>query len=300
MNLEEKKKKTKNLREILRKLNEENKRMEELIIMQNTNIDGLNKELEDKKEIRISQMDRSQEKAQSLEKTFFKMKATTLKEIEENEKLRQSQILKENHCIKIILGLDVIQKYFIATKSTDIDYNAIYQSSEYTLFAADKFNIVDDNDIMVNTPDGIREPAKGNKIERPIKLKWLVDKLNGFNIQFEQLDGFASKIINKTNFYKTNIINFNSQVINLEGKKDLYSKKVKGILAKNYKNFEDLVKSNSRFNKFIETYSKVFRQKSTPVSNIQIEMPQYYDEFFNKCYDVIANIKAFLDYLITL
>jgi len=173
----------------------------------------------------------------------------------------------------------------------------MYNSQEYKLFCLDKYNIIDENNKLVNTYDGCKDRDK--IIDNPIKLKILIEKLNSFNIKFEQLEGFYTKITNKTNFYKTNILNFNSQQINLEGRKDIFTKKVKEILSNNYKNFEDLVKTNSRFNKFVETYSKEFRKKYV-MSRIEIDFPQYYSEFYNRGYGIISSIKSILDFMNTM
>lgn len=73
---------------------------------------------------------------------------------------------------------------------------------------------MDDNNKSVNNFDFNSEKDKtlDNNV---IKLVSLNERLNSFNITYENLEGFYSKIINKTNFYKTNLINFNSQVIKL-------------------------------------------------------------------------------------
>jgi len=97
--------------QILNKLKDENVKIEELIKMQNTQLGNLDRELANKKEIYQNQLNRSQEMANNLEKSFTKMKSSTLREIENNEKLRQTFVLKENYYIKMILGLEILQKY---------------------------------------------------------------------------------------------------------------------------------------------------------------------------------------------
>lgn len=111
INVEENKKKKDILMQILNKLKDENVKIEELIKMQNTQLGNLDRELANKKEIYQNQLNRSQEMANNLEKSFTKMKSSTLREIENNEKLRQTFVLKENYYIKMILGLEILQKY---------------------------------------------------------------------------------------------------------------------------------------------------------------------------------------------
>ena len=110
MNMDEKIKKKNNIMQIFKKLKKENERMEALIKIQNSEIDNLDKELENKKDIFDDNFNKSQAMKSDMQKTFYNMKTNTLIEIEENEKIRQLQILKENHYIKIILGLDLMQK----------------------------------------------------------------------------------------------------------------------------------------------------------------------------------------------
>ena len=108
--MDEKIKKKNNIMQIFKKLKKENERMEALIKIQNSEIDNLDKELENKKDIFDDNFNKSQAMKSDMQKTFYNMKTNTLIEIEENEKIRQLQILKENHYIKIILGLDLMQK----------------------------------------------------------------------------------------------------------------------------------------------------------------------------------------------
>ncbi len=91
---------------------------------------------------------------------------------------------------------------------------------------------------------------------------------------------------------------FNQQ-INLECLKDKYSDSVKKILDKNYKNFEDLVKNNSRFEKFISQYSNEKLLSKNMVKDINIKMPSYHDEFYHKCDSMLAEMKGFFDYIST-
>ncbi len=110
MNIQEKIKKKNHLRQILYRLEKENVKMDDLIKMQKNNLGELDGKVEEKKHIHRDLKSESIEMKTNLERSFYKMRHSTLREIESNEKIRLSSITRENHYIKNILGLDVIQK----------------------------------------------------------------------------------------------------------------------------------------------------------------------------------------------
>ena len=169
-------------------------------------------------------------------------------------------------------------------------------SEDYKLLSLPKYVITNDDGEIVNTLEF--NSTDISKIPK-IKFKDLREKLNNITLDYETLFNYYSLIIGKTNFMKTNMSNFNLKEVNLECKKDKYTIKVKELLKKNYKNFEDLVKNNSRFKKFIEVYSSENTTKKQQISDIQINRPNYHKEFYWNCTNFIADIKSFLEYTIT-
>jgi len=85
--------------------------MNELIVLQKTSLDKLDEEIVTKTKYFEMLKESNNEKNKEQEKKFKKYKESVLKEIEEKKEIKSNSLIKENNCIKIILALDVIQKY---------------------------------------------------------------------------------------------------------------------------------------------------------------------------------------------
>ena len=81
--------------------------------------------------------------------------------------------------------------------------------------------------------------------------------------------------------------------INLETKKDKYSKRVNEIIAKNYKNIDDLIKSNSKIEHFIKKFElKLFREPEEPTYIFDLKNSN--KEFYKKCNNLVDEIRSFI------
>lgn len=80
--------------------------------------------------------------------------------------------------------------------------------------------------------------------------------------------------------------------------KDKYILRVKELLSKNYKNFEDLVKNDSKFKKFMKIYASENKMKKQNISEVKMNSPAFYLEFYAKSNNFFAEIKGFFDYVI--
>lgn len=170
------------------------------------------------------------------------------------------------------------------------------KSEDYKNFQYSKIIIVDDNNNVVNIDANI---SKDDKNMIKINQKILLEKFKSLNISFDELNEFYSRLITKTTFYHNNMTFFNLKVINLEGKKENYTKSVKQILARNYQNFEDLVKSNSKFANFITKYGREKNVDYWKTIEISPNYPMFFSDFYGKCDNVLVTIKVFIESIIT-
>ena len=92
------------------------------------------------------------------------------------------------------------------------------------------------------------------------------------------------------------MISYNFKQINLESKKDNYSKRIKLIMDKN-KNINDFIKSNSKventFKKFLNFSKKVDDEKIFDYDHLQ---SQNNKDFYMKCERLINIIKSFFEF----
>lgn len=133
-----------------------------------------------------------------------------------------------------------------------------------------------------------------------INIADLKDKFENLDITFEDINDFYTKLNSQISHYQNTMMTFNKKQINLETQKDMYTDKVKEILKKNYKNFDELVKHNSRFSEFMKEYQTMIRHEhekdkigkflTIPDNNNE------YRKFYLKCNNIISEFKAFFEF----
>jgi len=169
----------------------------------------------------------------------------------------------------------------------------LLKGEDYKVFLFNNFIVLNDDNTVINIHSNYNKDDKVTKVY----FKTIKEKFANLNMTYDQLYEFYSKLINKTNFYHNNMTFFNFRQITLENKKDIYSHKVNAILSKNYQNFEDLVKNNSRFANFMQTYgSKKIKLYKQP--DIIPKFPNHFTEFYEKCEHLFIYIKIFLESII--
>lgn len=277
-NINERKKKKQNFLDLLTKLkNDINiiKKVSKNQAQKNTNLDSsiIQKEADNeelKEKIKMNQERQYSDIRQYKENVKHQINIT-------NEKMK-AKIEKEKMYIKTILCLELIQKYFINKEEFSItDLN---ESKEYKDFLCERLTLYDDNNNIIFNSDFNSQninghhhhfgktksnfsktaisfgPGKTNKTTGTFKhtrltLSELKSKFDNLNLTKEMIYEYHSKITNRINFYRNTLKNYNNKQIFFENKKDKFSQKVKEILNKDYKNFEDLINNNSRFDDFI-------------------------------------------------
>ena len=283
-------------------------------------------------------------------------KERILKELRETEQVKKETLEKETEYIKLILGLDLIKKFFIDVDKDGLELNhsQLLNSNEYKIFISRNFFLSDEpekkinsntklNNILSktekdfyknkntsprrtvkhlqgNTPTGrttdlLNSTGTNNfktwkNNSTKIYLKDIKEKYISLDVDYKTLIGIYSKMVYKTSFYHTNMINLNMRIINLEGKRDMYTKQVKEIISHNYKNFNDLVKNNSRFEHFMIAYKEEIQLKKenqlgvmfkNDLGNILDDDSNFFDykSQYEKYFAFMSMIKRFLEIINT-
>jgi hypothetical protein len=359
--------KSKNLKSVLENLNKEKTNLSQLMENGKNEIYDLTEKLAIK-EINLKELKRAIDRENEvLENSLKTEKEKILKELKETEILKKNKLEKENEYLKLILGLDLIKKYFIDVdrQGKEINYNELLESNEYKTFTSQNFYLRDElkkmnssdslNNILSQTDkdfynknsqasksnlmkvighetinyktidhkfsEGIMNSShsggfkistikKGSQEISKIYLKEIKEKFENLDIDYNDLMSIYSKINYKTSFYHTNMINLNMKIINFEGKKDKYRGEVKEIMSKNYKNFNDLVQNNSRFENFMLGMKKeillnkdhqMSKRFKKDLNNILSDDRNFFDykSQYNKLHNFMSIIKSFLEIINT-
>ena len=285
-NLNERKKKKQNFVHLLEKLTNDINMIENVVKNQTKKSNDLDSS--------IIQKEADNEDFKERIKTNHEKQINEIKKYKENIKHQiivtndkvRTKIENEKNYIKTILCLELIQKFFI--NKDEFNMNELLESKEYKDFKCDRLTLFDeDNKVIFNSEfnngttshnvASIRTRSNFSKTtsnfgattdkklratqkQTRISLNELKQKFDNLNLTSEALFEYHSKINNKINFYRNTLINYNNKQIQLENKKDKCYVKVKEIVNKDYKNFEDLIKNNSRFEDFINTNQSLIRQ----------------------------------------
>lgn len=196
-----------------------------------------------------------------------KYKIDMLHKLDEYRFKKAQMVKKETKYIDLILGMHLIQKYLIGDKNKDNDNNdedldndlrTLKQSEDYKVFSSNQYTIIDKNDEVMMTTQSTRSskdpPSKKKKA--PIKLEDLRLMFNMLDMTYDDLYTYLLKIKTKEQFTREHMILLNQKAITLENKKMQFTNKVNEIIAKDYKNFEDLIKLNSHFADFVQSNNK--------------------------------------------
>lgn len=306
----------------------------------------LDKDLLDKRKAEIQQLEANKKDELTLKRNDI------LSRIKETQSTKDVTISKENYYIKLILGLHILQNYFLSfagnSESSLDKFNEkdVLDSKEYKQFVSDRI-ILNDTITMSNkhsafldknvasklnlkcranntssasndqdsenlgkeqlkrsSLSGKKPGSQGSKdVVSVIDIQDLKIKFEKIDIDFEKIYNFYTKLNSQISHYHSTMMTFNLKQINLESKKDVYSQKVKEILRKNYRNFDELIRSNSKFKNFMQDYQNDIKKEYESSINCKVleidELPVDYSEFYFKCNSLISEFKAFFDFLIS-
>ncbi len=182
-------------------------------------------------------------------------------------------------------------------------------SSNYNNYNVNNSNLNNTNGSNLNIYNSANITNKLNNGREKFKiyLRDLKNKLDNLDMDFDTMFNFYTKIINRTNFFHNQMINFNFKQISLESKKDLYTKRVKQIIEKNSKNIEDLIKINPKFSNLLKSlnidisndnFAKIVKEKFGNLEFISKVDLKKYEEFYIKCQKYFSDLKTFNEFII--
>jgi hypothetical protein len=280
-NMEEKVKKEKIFHNVKNELDKELIKIRDVTDFQTRNHKNLIEELKAKNDENKKYMKEIDMKDINLDKEHKKTADKILNDISKSKMIKNRNTEKENYVIKLILGLDIIKRYFIdVTRARkEINTEILLKSEDLRTFYSEKFYVKENFDSLAssttlfnnnmntnnmnsnyyntdnqNLIKSISDFSNNNSIGEKststkcyITLKSLKDKLDNLDIDYEKIFDFYSKIMNKTIFFHNQMMNFNSKQINLESRKELNIKRVSEIILKNKKNIEGLKNFDKKF-----------------------------------------------------
>jgi hypothetical protein len=337
-NREEKIKKEKIFMNVKNELDKELIKIEDVTDFQTRNHKKMIEELKAKNEGNQKFMKEIDMKDINLDKEHKKNADKILNDISKSKMIKSLNTEKEKYVIKLILGLDIIKRYFIdiTIAREEINTEILLKSEDLKTFYSEKFyikenfesmgysslsyfnsnnnNNINSNNNYNDNPNlikSISDFSNSNSIGEKstngkcyISIKTLKEKLDNLDIDYEKIFDFYTKIMNKTNFFHNQMMNFNSKQIALESRKELNLKRVREIILKNKKNIEALEKFDKKFivlfNKFkneidngnlyenLKEKLKVFKFNSSP---------SIYEEFYKKCKIYFSDMKTLNEYI---
>lgn len=176
-------------------------------------------------------------------------------------------------------------------------------SEDYKTFKCESLIVLDGkSDLNVtitqnNQNMSLQKNNIGLKEEQKILLSLLKEKYDNLDINFDELYNFYTKMMNKQSFYHNYMMKYNDKEVQLEIKREKYSKKIQDLISKNYKNFDDLIKSNSKLEKFINRFNQDITSNSSFNRIYTFEIEGKKDrEFINKSSLLFSEINSILDY----
>ena len=307
-NKEENEKKEKIIKKVKNELDSELLKLRDVIGFQNKNYDCMIGDLENKNNFNQKFKREIELKNVQLDNQHKKSSDKILSELQKTKMIKSTNTKKESYIIKLILGLDIIKKYFIQVdfQGKEIITSDIIKTDDYKTFMSEKFSIQENESTFsqndIKNSQSAMEDEKIN-LKTNISLKNLREKLQNIDLDYDKIYNFYTKIINKTNFYHNHMINFNFKQISLETKKESYTKRVKEIIEKNYKSLEDLKKFDEKFDVLIKKF-----QHEIKVTNVYDNLkdkikdfdpkPSIYTDFYDKCRNYLSDIKTFNQYIL--
>jgi hypothetical protein len=292
------KKKKHNADVVKRQIRAEITKLEEIIAYQDHTLSEMNLKVE-KKDESIKTLRKSLEiKNKELQNQVLTSKDKIEKNILLYEEQLKNKTALEFKYITIILGLDILKRYFIDLfkHGESINSQLILNTADYKTFISGAYSVVDENDREIFSTDNT---ANKNTTKAIIKLDDLKEKFKGLNLDLDSMIDFYSKLINKTSLYRQNMNLYNHKIITLEGVKENSTKLVKRIISERFKEFTELIKDNPKFNGFMLNYINMIKS-SVPTRRVKHidppETPTIYSDFYLKCMDQVSEFKSYYEF----
>ena len=247
-----------------------------------------------------------EEKNKKQEKINNLSKMNVIQNIENIRIIQTEKQEKENDCVKILLGLELIKKYFISERNlkekNDL-INYFFETPDYLNFKSFLLKNSKDNkssreNILklkyvssLNSLNSRSTTASAPRYNKKIDLQ---ENFNNLDLKYEDLENLSTFLINKRRFYHNNIINFNSICFQLESKKELFTKRVNEIFIRNYQNFNEFRRNNSRLDNFINK-NKAFNMEYIVNKNYKFDLHDNFIEYKNKFLQLFDEINYFIN-----
>jgi hypothetical protein len=142
----ENERKSKNLKIVFDNLHKEKTNLSQFMLYGKNQVNIITEQLA-LKEINLKELKREIDRENdALENSLKTDKEKVLKELKETEILKKNKHEKENEYLKLILGLDLIKKYFLDVdrQGKEINYSEIIESNEFKTFTSKKFYLKDE------------------------------------------------------------------------------------------------------------------------------------------------------------
>jgi len=326
INKEEKIKKEKIFTKVKKELDIEMLKLDDVIDYQTKNYYTIVAELKMKNEQNQQKLKEIEIQDVNLDVQHKKSSEKILSEIQKSKMVKSQNTEKESYVIKLILGLDIIKRYFIdvVKQGKEINTVELMKSEDFKTFNSEKFSIRENNyesgisqnqlsdakanssemnnfkssNINNTTAEDEKAPGRGK-----ISLKSLKEKLDNLDIDYDKIYDFYTKIMNKTNFFHNHMINFNLKQISLEGKKEEYTQRVRQIISKNPKNIQDLKTYDAKFDYLFRNFEKeikttnLYENLNSKIKDFDANPSQHID-FYRKCSKYMSDVKTFYEFLI--
>jgi hypothetical protein len=168
-------------------------------------------------------------KNSNMEKTVISKKSEYKTLMKTVDKIKLTKTEKENSVVKTILGLDLIKRLlfvnnrFIIGKEEEGSLELVVplmESEDYHLFK----NVKLGQENMITSKAGFRTSSlnlsstrhislcKSDERTRAINMSEIKSKFENLNLEFEELFDFHTKVLNKRQFNRSLMINYNLKV----------------------------------------------------------------------------------------
>ena len=130
-----------------------------------------------------------------------------------------------------------------------------------------------------------------------IALSKLISKFDNLNIEFESIYNFYSKILNNQSFNHSYMIRYNVKQVNLEINRERYSKRIQELMSKYYKNFDELIKSNSKLENFMKKFGHLMKSDKNQDKIYKFNLTNKTEKDFKNKYNLLfSEINSILDF----
>jgi hypothetical protein len=284
---------------VKRQIRTELHKLDDIITYQDNNLNELNSKVEKKDRFIKSARKSLEGKNKELQSQVITTKERIEKNIVLYEEQQRTKTAQELKYITVILGLDIIKRFFIDVSKAGEPINSqmILNTLEYKTFISGIYSVLDHNDQEIFVTENTLNKNTNRTI---IRLEGLKEKFKCLDLDLDSMMDFYSKLINKTSLYRQNMNLYNDKIIKLEGKKENYTKIVQKIISECYKEFNDLTKDNPKFENFMQSYINCIKNNSNrKVKHIDPPItPPLYSDFYLKCNDQLSEFKSYYEFTI--